>query len=160
MQEAKTNVGGDERFRMPMAARNKESLANSIANPDLMKEFRNLRQDINIVAQHIVVIRKEMQEKATNLSNTADSFEQATHEVLEAVLEKINEGELDVFSSALSQIVKEDSEAQRKKLFEDIERAILAQQPKAKSNSISLTQWLINALLLAGIAGLFFFLKG
>lgn len=119
------------------------------------KELRELRQDINIVAQHIVAIRNEMKDKIKVVSDTADDFEQVTKAVLESVIQKISDGELDTFSEALGQIIKEDDENNRKKLFEDIERAIINQTPKAKSSSISLMQWLINLSLIGGVVAIY-----
>lgn len=119
------------------------------------KELRELRQDINIVAQHIVAIRNEMKDKIKVVSDTADDFEQVTKAVLESVIQKISDGELDTFSEALGQIIKEDDENNRKKLFEDIERAIINQAPKAKSSSISLMQWLINLSLIGGVVAIY-----
>lgn len=78
------------------------------------KELRELRQDINIVAQHIVAIRNEMKDKIKVVSDTADDFEQVTKAVLESVIQKISDGELDTFSEALGQIIKEDDENNRK----------------------------------------------
>ena len=159
---ARTNVetnASSIRDRM-IAASNTRGSIPSMGADAVSKELKELRQDVNIVAQHIVAIRNEMKDKMQVMSDTSDTFELATKNVLEKVIQKISDGELDTFSEALGQIIKEDDETNRKKLFEDIERAIIAQTPKAKSSSISPMQWLINLLLIGGIAAVYVLLSG
>ena len=143
------------RDRMMNSASGTKTINDSGVEDTVKKDLRELRQDINIVAQHIVAIRNEMKDKIRVVADTADDFEQVTKAVLESVIQKISDGELDTFSEALGQIIKEDDENNRKKLFEDIERAIINQTPKAKSSSISLMQWLINLSLIGGVVAIY-----
>ena len=66
------------------------------------KELIALRQDLNIVAQHIVAIRNEVRERIQVISETADEFEQVTKKVLENVIDKVVELECRINSSDLS----------------------------------------------------------
>lgn len=159
---AKSRMGENIPIRERLASTNMGSGYNAapMSNDLVKRELKELRQDINIVAQHIVAIRNEMGEKLQSISETSDVFEEATKTVFESIIKKISDGELDTFSEALNQLIKDDSESNRKKLFEDIERAIIAHTPKKQSSSISLMQWFINILLVGGIVATFFLLKG
>lgn len=134
--------------------------ANSALSNDLIKkELRELRQDINIVAQHIVAIRKEMSDKMQTMSDTANVFEEATRNVFNSVIQKISDGELDTFSEALNQIIKDDNETNRKQLYEDIERIIITQSSKQSQLKTSLMQKFINVLLIGSVIALFLILQ-
>lgn len=71
------------------------------------KELIALRQDLNIVAQHIVAIRNETKEKIQVISDTADEFEQVTKKVLENVIDKVAELECRINSNDLSKLCAE-----------------------------------------------------
>lgn len=71
------------------------------------KELIALRQDLNIVAQHIVAIRNEVRERIQVISETADEFEQVTKKVLENVIDKVAELECRINSSDLSELCAE-----------------------------------------------------
>lgn len=71
------------------------------------KELVALRQDLNIVAQHIVAIRNETKEKIQVISDTADEFEQVIKKVLENVIDKVAELECRINSNDLSKLCAE-----------------------------------------------------
>lgn len=71
------------------------------------KELIALRQDLNIVAQHIVAIRNETKEKIQVISDTADEFEQVIKKVLENIIDKVAELECRINSNDLSKLCAE-----------------------------------------------------
>lgn len=109
--------------------------------------LRDLRQDLNVLAQHFVAFRRETQDKFKTLSQTSNNFEKNTQEVFEEMGNEITESKEKQFSDLVSKIIEEDNEASRKKLFEDIERAIDKSTSKQKSSY----QWVINIVLILGL---------
>lgn len=68
------------------------------------EEVIALRQDLNIVAQHIVAIRNELNDKMKILVDTGDELEQATKSVLEKIIDKINDLECKINESDLTKL--------------------------------------------------------
>ena len=138
--------------KMPSSRAGVTNMGRMGSDIETRRELKELRQDCNILAQHLNAIRKETQEKFLTLSNTSNSFENSTQEVLGIIQEKLNAGEIDMYSQSLAQIIKEDSAASRKQLFEDIERAIAMQPKISNNNSSSMIHWIIDIFLFMGIA--------
>ena len=71
------------------------------------EEVVALRQDLNIVAQHIVAIRNELNDKMKILVDTNDEVEQTIKRILEKIIDKINDLECKVNESDLSKLCVE-----------------------------------------------------
>lgn len=130
-------------------------------NSAVKRELEDLRQDCNILAQHLNATRKDIQEKISTLVSTSNKTEAVTSEVLEEITQRLEKGEVDIYSQTLSQVIREDNIASRKQLFEEIERIIINQEKSSGSSGSSIIHWIVDAILFIGIVvTLFIAIKG
>lgn len=126
------------------------------------KQFAELRQDMNVLAQHLKSLRTETQEKFDVLSKTSNNFEKNALSTFEAFKEGLDGKDAAAFAKVVERVIKEDNVASRKQLFEDIERFFDGQIKKSSSKtSFSKIQWTINIILFLGfLIVLFLVMKG
>ncbi|MFY4691175.1 hypothetical protein ACOTVD_09065 [Campylobacter jejuni] len=122
------------------------------------------RKDMNIIAQHIVALRNNLDNKVASLAESCDIGDKATKDFLGVLVKKLEAGEVDVFTAMIRTMINDDSVEERKKLFEDIQRYIdsrIGSDKKANSNSgfnvlITTVKYLVNIGMILAICYLFY----